>query len=138
MCMAMYRLFAVLLPYTLSHSHPYTGLIAHKLFFPHCHKFLCVHCNFLEGGRSAWRAWRGQSEEGRMLRVPCPGPSILAPGSQQQESMRWARLSPLLSPETLLEMVQATCPGDSSCQSATLAALLCFSVFLLGPCTEGG
>lgn len=49
-----------------------------------------------------------------------------------------ARLSPLLIPETLLEAEQATCPGDSSCQSATLAALLCFSAILFGPCTEGG
>lgn len=44
----------------------------------------------------------------------------------------------LFSAQRLLETVKATCPGDSSCQSATVAALLCFSAFLLGLCTEGG
>lgn len=41
MCTAMYCLFAVLLPYTLSHSHPYTGLIARKLFFPLSQILVC-------------------------------------------------------------------------------------------------
>ena len=137
----MCHLFEVLRPYTLFHSHPHTGLVVHKLFFPHCCKCLCVHCNFLERGRSACRAWKGQSEEGRMMLAPAAMPRaqhLCTWEPAAGERAMGTCLSLLLSPETLLETVQATCPGDSSCQSATLAELLCFSAFLSGPCTEGG
>jgi len=85
-----------LLAHTLPHSHPHTAHVAHKLFFPHCCKCLCVHRDFLERGRSACRD-KPRREGCCWFRVAHPGPGTLAPGRQQQQSARWAHIYPLFS-----------------------------------------